>query len=126
MSCIIIGKWDGKEECKKFLAYFVDLKNENNLMKQLKMLFQNGIIMSDGRVVNVKLFECHDLVATCPLVCHGKVSSMRNNFFPWCTCSKRDKHMVTKENSIQEGDTLSLVEKLHSMSSKLLLVSFIN
>jgi hypothetical protein len=34
-------------------------------MKQIKMLCQNGIIMSDGRVVNVKLFECHDLVATC-------------------------------------------------------------
>jgi len=95
-------------------------------MKQIKIFCQNGIIMSDDRVVNVNFFECHDLVETCMLVCHGKVSPMGNNFCPWCTCSKRDKQMVTKEHSIQEGDTISSIAKSHSMSSKLLLVSFIN
>ena len=82
MSCISIRKWDGKEEYKQVLAHVVDPENENNLMKQIKTLCRNGIIMSDGIVVNVKLFECQDLVATCQLVCHGKVSPLGNNFCP--------------------------------------------
>jgi hypothetical protein len=34
-------------------------------MKKIKIVCQNGIITSDGRLVNGKLFECHDNVATC-------------------------------------------------------------
>jgi hypothetical protein len=80
MSCISIGKWDGKKENKQVLSHDIDLEYEENLMVQIKILYKNGIIMSDGRIVNVKLFECHDIVATFQLACHGKVSLMGNNF----------------------------------------------
>ena len=40
-------------------------------MKQLSRISQDGILMENGRVVKVNLFECHDLVAN--------VSPMGNN-----------------------------------------------
>ena len=65
MSCVSLGKWDGKEEYKNILAHVVDPTNEDKLMNQINKLSQDGILMPDGRVVEVNLFECHDLVAIC-------------------------------------------------------------
>ena len=42
--------------------------NEDNLMNQINKLSQDGILMPDGRVVEVNLFKFHDLVAICSLV----------------------------------------------------------
>ena len=33
MSCVIIGRWEGKEGYKQVLAHVVDPTNEDNLMK---------------------------------------------------------------------------------------------
>jgi hypothetical protein len=33
-------------------------------MKHIQMLPQDGILMIDGMIVSVKLYHCHDLVAT--------------------------------------------------------------
>ena len=74
------GKWDGNEEYKQVLAHAADPTNEDKLMNQIKKLSQDGILMLDGRVVEVNLFECHDLVAICSLVCNNLVSPMGNFF----------------------------------------------
>ena len=50
-------------------------------MEQLNKLSQDGIKMIDGREVKINLFECHDLVGICNLVCNNSVSSMGNIFF---------------------------------------------
>ena len=53
MSCVILVKWDGKEEYKQVLAHVVDPKNEDNLMNQINKLSQDGILMLDGvRIIN--------------------------------------------------------------------------
>ena len=38
MSCVSLGKWDGKEEYRQVLAHVVDPENEDNLMKQINKL----------------------------------------------------------------------------------------
>ena len=81
MSCLSLGKWDGKEEYRQVLALVVDLENEDNLMKQINKLSQDGTKMVDDRVVKYNLFECHDLVEICSLVCNNSVSPMGNIFF---------------------------------------------
>ena len=95
-------------------------------MKQLNTISQDGILMEDGMVVKVNLFECHDLVAICSLVCKNIVSLMGNNFFPWCTCHKKAIHMVTDEIKIEEGDIICTICKCNAMSTDLLLVSYAN
>ena len=82
---------------------FVDLINEENLLKQINRLSQYGILLPDGRVVKVDLFEFHDLVAICSLVCNNNVSPMGNNFFPWCICHKKSIHMVTDKSKFKMG-----------------------
>ena len=89
MSCVGLGKWDGKEEYKQVLAHVVDPANEENLMEQLNKILQYGIKMIDGREVKIKLLECHDLVEIYSLVCNNSVSPMGNNFCPLCTCDKK-------------------------------------
>ena len=58
-------------------------------MNQINKLSHDEILMPDGRVVEVNLFKCHDLVAICSLVCNNNVSPMGNNFYPWCICHKK-------------------------------------
>ena len=89
MSCVSLGKWDGKEEYKQVLSHPSDPKNQENLMEQLNKLSQDGIKMIDGREVKINLFECHYLVEICILLCNNSVSPKENNFFPWCTCHKK-------------------------------------
>ena len=55
MYSVILGKWDGKEEYRQVLAHVVDLKNEDNLMKQINKISQDGIKMVYGRVVKINL-----------------------------------------------------------------------
>ena len=70
------------------------------------------------------LFECHDLVAMCSLVCNNNVSPMGNNIYPWCMCQKKKIiHMVIDEIKIQDGDTIHSVSKFYAMSPNLILVS---
>lgn len=38
MSCVSLGKWDGKEEYKQVLTHVVDRTNEHNSMKQINRL----------------------------------------------------------------------------------------
>ena len=80
--------------------------------------------MPDGRVVEVNLFEYHDLVAICSLVCNNNVSPMGNNFCPWCICHKIAIHMVTDKIKIQDGDTIRIISKFYAMSPNLLIVCF--
>ena len=80
--------------------------------------------MIDGREVKINLFECHDLVAICNLVCNDSVYPMGNNFFPWCTCHKKSIHMVIDEIKIEEGDTIRSVYEFYAMSTNFLLVSY--
>ena len=75
-------------------------------MEQINKLSQDGIKIVDGRVVKTNLFECHDLVEKCSLVCNNIVSPMGNIFCPWCTCHKKVIHMVTYENKSEEGDII--------------------
>ena len=117
MSCVSLGKWDGKEEYRQVLAHVVDPENEENLMKQINKLSQDGIKMVDGRVVKTNLFECHDLVAICSLVCKNTISPMGNTFCPWCTCHKKVIHMVTDEIKIEEGDITCNVSECYAMST---------
>ena len=70
-----------------------------------------------GRVVKINLFECHDIVAICSLVCNNNVSTMGNNFCPWCTCHKKEINMVTNEIKIEEGDTIHCVSECYAMST---------
>lgn len=80
--------------------------------------------MIDGREVKTNLFECHDLMAICSLICNNTVSPMRNIFCPWCTCHKKYIHMVTNEIKIEEEDTIRSISKFYAMSTNLLLVSY--
>ena len=91
-------------------------------MDQLNKLSRDGMKMIDGREVKINLFECHDLVAICSLVCNNRVSPMGNNFFPWCTCHKKSIHMVIDEIKIEEGDTIRNVSEFYAMSTNFLLV----
>ena len=94
-------------------------------MNQINKLSQGGILMPYGRVVEVNLFECHDLVAICNLVCNNNVSPMGNNFCPWCICHKKAIHMVTDKIKIQYGDTIfHRISKFYAMSPNLLIVRF--
>ena len=102
MSCVSLGKWDGKEEYKQVLAHVADAKNEENLMEQLNKLSQDCIKMIDGIEVKINLFEYHDLVAICSLVCNNSVSPMGNNFFPWCTCHKKSISMVNMKSKLKK------------------------
>ena len=95
-------------------------------MKQINKLSRDGIKMVDGRVVKVNLFEYHDLVVICSLVCNNIISPMGNNFFPWCTCHKKVIHMVTNEIKIEEGDTICIVSECDALSIELLLVIYAN
>ena len=53
MSCLSLGKWDGKEEYKQVLAHAADPTNKDNLMNQINKLSQDGILMLDGvRIIN--------------------------------------------------------------------------
>ena len=124
MSCVSLGKWDGKEEYKQVLAHVADPTNEDNLMNQINKLSQDGILIPDGRVVEVNLFKCHDLVAICSLICNNNFSPMGNNFFPWCICHKKSIHMVTDKIKIQDGDTIRSISKFYAMSPNLLIVRF--
>ena len=126
MYCVSLGKWDRKEEYRKVLAHVVDHENEENLMKQINNISQDGIKIVYGRVFKTNLFECHDLVAICSLVCKNIVSLMGNNFFRWCTCHKKVIHMDTDEIKIEEGDTICTVSECYAMSTDLLLVSYAN
>ena len=103
---------------------YKNIEVEENLMKHLNKLSQDGILMADGRAVIVNLFECHDLVAICSLVCNNNVSPMGNNFCPWCMCQKKTIYMVTNETKIQDGDTIHSISKFYAMSPNLLLVSY--
>ena len=85
MSCVSLVNWDGKEDYRQVLAHVVDLENEENLMKQIIKLSQDGIKMVEGRVLRTNFFECHDLVSICSLVCKNIVSPMGNSFCPWYT-----------------------------------------
>jgi len=93
-------------------------------MNQINKLSQDEILMPDGRVVEVNLFECHDLVAICSLVCNNNVSPMGNNFCPWCICHKKSIHMVTNKIKIQDGDTIRSISKFYAISANLLIVCF--
>ena len=124
MYCVSLGIWDGKEEYKQILSHVADPTNQDNLMNQINKLSQDGILMPDGRVVEVNLFECHDLVAICSLVCNNNVSPMGNNFCPWCICHKKAIHMVTDKIKIQDGDTIRSISKFYAMSPNLLIVRF--
>ena len=93
-------------------------------MKQLNKLSQDDIKMIDGREMKINLFECHDLVEICSLVCNNSVFPMGNNFFPWCTCHKKSIHMVTYEIKIEEGYTIRGVSEFYAMSTNFLLVSY--
>ena len=53
ISCVILGKWDGKEEYREVLAQDVDPENEEKLMKQMNKISQDGIKMVEGRVVKI-------------------------------------------------------------------------
>ena len=92
-------------------------------MNQINKLSQDEILMPDGRVVEVNLFECHDLVAICSLVCNNNVSPMGNNFFPWCICHKKAIHVVIDKIKIQYGDTIRRIFKFYAMSPNLPIVS---
>ena len=85
-------------------------------MKQLRRLSQDGVLMENGRVVKVNLFECHDLVAN--------VSPMGNIFCPWWKFSKKTIHMVINEIKIQDGDTISSISKFYAMPPSFILVSY--
>ena len=126
MSCVNLGKWDGKEEYKQVLAHASNPENDENLMEQLNKISQDGINMVDGREVKINLFECHDLVAICSLVCNISVSPMGNNFCPWCTCHKKSIHMVIDEIKIEEGDTICSVFECYARSTDFLLVIYEN
>ena len=58
-------------------------------MKQLNKISQDGILMEDGRLVKVNLFECHYLVAICSLICNNNVYPMGNIFCPWSCAIKK-------------------------------------
>ena len=124
MSCVSLGKWDGKEEYKHVLAHGVDPTNEDSLMNQINKLSQDDILMPDGRVVEVNLFEFHDLVAICSLVCNNNVSPMGNKFCPWCICHKKSIHMVTDKIKIQDEETIRSISKFYAISLNLLIVCF--
>ena len=124
MSCVSLRKWVGKEVYKQVLAHAADPTNEDNLMNQINKLSQDGILMPDGRVVEVNLFQRHDLVAISSLVCNNNVSPMGNNFCPWCICHKKSIHMVTNKIKIQDGDTIRSISKFYAMSPNLLIVRF--
>jgi hypothetical protein len=64
MFCISIRKCDGKEEQKHILSHFFNPTYEDNRMKHIQMLPQDDILMIDDMIVSVKLYQCHDLVAT--------------------------------------------------------------
>ena len=74
--------------------------------------------------VKISLFECHELVEICSLVCNNSVSPMGNNLCPWCTCHKNSIQMVIDEIEIEEGDTIRRVSEFYAMSTNLLLVSY--
>lgn len=82
--------------------------------------------MKDGRIVKVKLFEWHDPVTICSLVCNNIVSPMGNIFFPWFICHRKAIHMVTDEIKIQDGDIVHSVSNFYVMPPNLLLVSYID
>ena len=76
-------------------------------MKQLNKISQDGILMANGSTEKVNLFECHDLVFICSLVCNNNVSPMGNDFCPWCMCQKiKTIHMVTGEITNQRMGVL--------------------
>ena len=93
-------------------------------MKYINKLLQDGVLMPDGRVVEVSLFECHDIVAICSLVCTNNVSLMGNNFCPWCIFHKKSIHMVTDTIKIQDGDNIRSISKFYGMTSNFLIVCF--
>ena len=93
-------------------------------MNQINKLSQDEILMINGRVVEVNLFEFHDLVAICSLVCNNHVSPMGNIFCPWCICHIKAIHMVTYKIKIQDGDNVRRISKLYAMSLNLLIVCF--
>lgn len=93
-------------------------------MNQINKLSQDGILMPDGRVVEVNLFECHDRVAIFSLVCNNNVSPMGNNFCPWCIRHNKYIHMVIDKIKIQYGDTIRSISKFYAMSPNLLIVRF--
>ena len=97
MSCVSLGKWDGKEEYRQVLAHAFNPTNEDTLMKQINKLLQDRILMLDGRVVEVNLLVCHDLMAIWSLVCNNIFSPMGNKFCPWCICHKKAIQMVTNK-----------------------------
>ena len=80
--------------------------------------------MVDGRVLKTNLFECHDIMAICSLVCNNNVSPMGNNFCPWCIWHKKTIHMVTDKIKIQYGDIIRSISKFYAMSPNLLIVRF--
>ena len=81
--------------------------------------------MIDGREVKINLFECHDLVEICSLLCNNSVSPMGNNLCPWCAHAiKKSIHMVIDEIKIEKGDTIHSVSEFYAMSTNFLLVSY--
>ena len=93
-------------------------------MKQINKISKYGIKMLDGRVVKTNLFECHDLVAICSLVCNNNVSPMGNNFCPWFICHNKIIHMVIDKIKIQDGYNIHSISKFYAMSPNLLIVCF--
>ena len=116
LSCISIAKYEGKDSQSEVLVYIGNwyaFLLGGHILDQLKDLMDRGIIV-DGRHLQFKLFECHDLACSYSFVTRGEASAIGISVWPWCMATKPTSANVTSQTTCATNDTISSISKRYA------------